>query len=120
MLQGTLDFDAKPPVESPASVPCARLPNRAFDFDGQTYDRSEDQTRLNGQLREVYLLMSDGEWWTIRQLIERIGKGTETGISARIRDLRKQRFGGMSVESQRVGSGLWQYRLAKHDGLEKG
>jgi hypothetical protein len=54
--------------------------------------------------------MTDGRWWTLSELAERCG-GTEAAISARIRDLRKAKFGGGVVERERVSGGLWRYRV---------
>ena len=36
----------------------------------------------------------------------------KAGVSARIRDLKKERFGAYVIEKQRVSGGLWRYRMA--------
>lgn len=79
-------------------------------FGGTTFQESRDGARLFGQLREVFALMSDGQWRTIEQ-IALVVSGTEAGISARLRDLRKQRYGAHTVERRHVSKGLWQYRV---------
>lgn len=79
-------------------------------FGGATFQEDRDGARLFGQLREVFTLMCDGQWRTIEQ-IALVVNGTEAGISARLRDLRKKRYGGHTVERQYVGKGLWRYRL---------
>lgn len=79
-------------------------------FDGKTYDESRDGARITGQLARVRAVMRDGEWHTLPELATRCG-GTEAAISARIRDFRKAKFGGHTVEREYVAAGLWQYRL---------
>jgi hypothetical protein len=85
-----------------------------IDFDGATYDVSLDSQRLGTQLSDVRNVMCDGIWRTLDEIISAIGRGTQTGISARLRDLRKPKFGGWTVESRRrTPNGLWEYRIAK-------
>jgi hypothetical protein len=83
-------------------------------FDGETFDPALDGARLTGQLARVYELMSDGAWRTLRDIARDAG-GTEAAVSARLRDLRKARFGGHTVERRRVpgASGLWEYRVGR-------
>jgi hypothetical protein len=89
------------------------------DFDGQTYDPEEDHERLTGQLLRVYEAMTDGHWRTLEDVAARIRiatghRDTPAAISARIRDLRKARFGAYPVRSRRAalrGGGLWEYRI---------
>lgn len=86
-------------------------------FDGVTYAPEHDEARLTGQLAQVHELLSsedDYDWWTIQELADKMPGATEASISARIRDLRKPRFGGYLVERRRRGgppSGCWEYRL---------
>lgn len=79
-------------------------------FGGETYDAQQDEARLTGQLGRVWDVMKDGQWHTLAELAARCD-GSEAAISARIRDFRKPKFGGLTVESQRVKAGLWHYRL---------
>ncbi len=79
-------------------------------FDGVTIG-ADDEPRLSGQLDAVYHRMRDGQWHTLADLAKAAG-GSEAGVSARIRDLRKPRFGEHAVERRRRGGGLWEYRLA--------
>jgi hypothetical protein len=79
-------------------------------FDGVTYDASRDQARLSGQLKAVRYVLLDNRWHTLGEIAQRVG-GSEAGVSARIRDLRKPRFGSHTIEKQRVTDGLWQYRM---------
>lgn len=80
-------------------------------FDGPTYDEKLDGVRLAGQLLRVWGLMHDHKWRTLAEIAEVAG-GSEAAVSARLRDLRKPRFGAMTVERRRLEGGLWQYRLA--------
>ena len=78
-------------------------------FDGVTYDHDRDHDRLAGMLGGVQSVMSDGRWHTLAELSDRVG-GTEAACSARLRDLRKPKFGGHLVERRYVPNGLWIYR----------
>lgn len=82
-------------------------------FDGAPFDPTEDGERLSRQLFAVRSLMLDGRWRTFVQIQESIGMGTEAAISARLRDLRKPRFGAYEVLRRRVPGtkGLYEYRV---------
>jgi hypothetical protein len=54
--------------------------------------------------------MADGNWRTLGQIAALVG-GSEASVSARLRDLRKKRFGGYDIERKHVGDGLWSYRM---------
>jgi hypothetical protein len=81
-------------------------------FDGKTYDPALDEDRLATALGRIYDAMRDNGWWTLTQLAQ-VGRCTEAAASARIRDLRKIRFGSHHIEHVRVRGGLWRYRLLK-------
>ena len=98
--QGSFDFEEQP------------------DFDGHTYVHEFDYNRLSGQLRRVFLFMKDCQWHTLAAVAE-AARGSEAGASARIRDLRKDKFGGHRVESKRISGGLWVYRIAFHNLVDK-
>lgn len=84
---------------------------RAPHFDGATFDVQKDYVRLKGQLARVYNWMSDGRWRTLSEL-KNLAGGTEAALSARLRDLRKPRFGGHVVNRRRrTNNGLWEYQL---------
>ena len=82
------------------------------DFDGDTYDAARDGARLGSHLERVLALMQDGGWWTLVDLAIEAGC-SEASASARLRDLRKPKFGGHHVERRHVVNGLWQYRLVR-------
>ena len=81
-------------------------------FDGITYEPKHDQERLTGQLLRTWEAMCDGQWHTPADLEEQTGDGWAS-ISARLRDLRKHKFGGHEVKRRRVGGGLFEYRLER-------
>lgn len=83
-----------------------------FRFDGSTYDAKRDSNRLGDQYLRVLNAMSDGKWHTLNELSEQTGDGIAS-ISARLRDMRKERFGSHKVEREYVGGGLFQYRLTR-------
>ena len=87
-------------------------------FDGVTFDYSQDFERLTRQLDKVAHLMRDGQKRTLRQIASRCGC-SESGASARLRDLRKLKFqavyGSMTVQRERTeeGGGLFVYWIER-------
>ena len=86
-------------------------------FDGPDIE-ALDVERLKGQLHHVQRLLLRGGWYSLRELATYAG-GSEASVSARIRDLRKDRFGALTIDRQRRGpDGLWEYRLVPPDEVE--
>lgn len=83
-------------------------------FDGITYSEERDGNRLSSMLERVLLMMIDGQWRTLQEIREFCG-GTDASISARLRDLRKPKFGAYDVERRYVSNGLWEYRVMRPD-----
>ena len=81
-------------------------------FDGETIEPARDHDRLRAQLHRVLNAVSDHEWRTLHQ-ISAITGDPEASVSARLRDLRKDKFGGYTIERRPVkdGNGLFEYRL---------
>lgn len=79
-------------------------------FDGQTYEEPRDGSRLRAQHQRVFEAMKDGAWRSLHALSKLTGD-PEASVSARLRDLRKERFGGHQVDRRYVHQGLWEYRL---------
>lgn len=98
----------------------AQLPlfddEREPDFDGRTYGRQEDHERLSNALAKVYQLMLDGKERTLREIAS-YANCSESGASARIRDLRKPEFKlkypNRDVKSRRLSGGTWVYWMEK-------
>ena len=84
-------------------------------FDGETVDGELDGARLERLLDRVRDYMLGQDFETLAAIRAACG-GTEASVSARLRDLRKARFGGYTVERRRVPgldphAGLWEYRV---------
>lgn len=86
------------------------LPLNAPRFDGETYVHERDCARLAEQTALVFAAMQDGAYRTLNA-ISLITGAPEASVSARLRDLRKARFGAHTVNRQYLGHGLYQYQL---------
>lgn len=84
----------------------------SMQFDGETYDEARDGPRLNRQAQLVFDVVKDGRWRTLHAIAEQTGE-PEASVSARLRDLRKARFGGHSVDRRYIAQGVWEYRLGE-------
>jgi hypothetical protein len=90
------------------------IPDRMFD--GATYSPQFDYERLAGQNRKVFDCMKDGVYRTLSE-IEAVTGAPQASISARLRDLRKPRFGSNTVNRRPRGersAGLFEYQLILH------
>lgn len=75
-----------------------------------TYDlwhQPPERERLAKLLGRVLDVMRDGRFRTFAE-IQAVTGGTETSISARLRELRAN---GFTVEKRERSRGLWEYRL---------
>lgn len=77
-------------------------------FNGQTFEAKLNSPRLTLQLERVreYLLAIFPKWKTLAEISEALAqlynrKFPEASVSARLRDLRKEKFGGYKVEKKR-------------------
>ncbi len=80
------------------------------DFDGKTYERGRDRARLTAQLDAVRMFMRDQDWHTLEQISKATG-APQASVSARLRDLRKPKFGRHTIERSHVTRGLFRYRM---------
>jgi hypothetical protein len=93
-----------------------KLSDNLPDHDGETYEPGLDKPRLNKQTRRVFDVMADRRWHTLREIANVTGD-PEASISARIRDLRKPKFGEFVIDRDRDDNGLFYYKLKdKPDG----
>jgi len=82
-------------------------------FDGITINDERDNGRLQAQLDRVRdVTLGSLNWWTLGELACVTGY-PEASVSARLRDLRKAKFGGFNVERKYVSRGLWAYRVTR-------
>lgn len=82
-------------------------------FEGSDYSEPLDKKRLTGQIKRVFNTMKDGKFRTLRE-IEVITGDPQASISAQLRHLRKDRFGGYTLNKRRRDSaikGLFEYQL---------
>ena len=82
-------------------------------FQGSDYDKELDEYRLSGQILRIFDLMKDGRWRSLREIAYKTLDG-EASISAQLRNLRKERWGGHIVLRRRRGMpdrGLFEYQL---------
>lgn len=85
----------------------------AGDRHGETFVREFDAERLNAQQLRVWNVIRDGKWRTLSEISALTGD-PEASVSARLRDLRKDEFGGLTIDRQRRGEetrGLYEYRV---------
>lgn len=80
------------------------------DRDGVTYDPELDYERLNKQMQKVWRVVRTGRWYTLNDLALATGCPAPS-VSARLRDLRKPKFGSQEVQRRRCDEGLWEYRV---------
>lgn len=79
-------------------------------FDGDTFVPERDQKRLTLQHCRVLALMRDGQWRSLGE-IRAVTGDPEASVSARLRDLRKPKFGGHTVNRKFICKGLWVYQV---------
>jgi len=88
-----------------------------MNFDGKTYDPEVDGKRLTTQFQRVSAYMMNGEWHTIPEIVKAVSfapydQASEGGVSARLRDFRKEKFGSHTVNRRRkAGGGTFEYQL---------
>tara|TARA_R100001510_G_C7653650_1_gene211965 strand:+ start:3249 stop:3587 length:339 start_codon:yes stop_codon:yes gene_type:complete len=79
-------------------------------FDGDDYKKNRDEKRLRGQILRVFNCVKDGEWKALR-VIAQTTNDPEASVSAQLRNLRKERFGGYKIEKRYIKNGLYEYRM---------
>jgi hypothetical protein len=90
-------------------------------FDGETYEEEHDEERLSKQIIRVRSLMLDGQWRTLAE-ISAITGDPQASISARLRDLRKVKFGSYIIGRRRRGlakHGIHEYQLQGSCGMDR-
>ena len=54
-------------------------------------------TKPNSRFQSVWRVMADGNWHTLKEISEKSGY-SEASVSAQLRDYRKTRYGGHTVD----------------------
>lgn len=89
-------------------------------FDGPTYE-ARDSLRLGTQLKYVRLIMARREWYALKEIQAELAryriKAETQSISARLRDLRKKKFGEHNIERRRREPSLWEYRMSSKEAM---
>lgn len=97
----------------PPMIPAPRLPEPppSIAHDGATYAPIVDGKPLAAQTQAVYRVMANGRWCTLAELAFATS-APESSVSARLRDLRKPKWGGHNVQRRRRGPGRqWEYAI---------
>lgn len=83
-----------------------------YHFMGADYDPERDGKRLEDQIYKIRDLMMDGRWRTVDEICDII-KAPATSVSAQLRNLRKDAFGGFTVLRRRREAGcvLSEYKI---------
>lgn len=79
-------------------------------FDGDVYQHAIDFSRLKGQILRVYQLMRDGRWRTLDEIARATGDPVAS-VSAQLRHLRRDKFGGHVVNRRSRTGALFEYQL---------
>lgn len=116
MTQTLLDFQRQYKPSNPclfSNLPQSLASSPVPHFNGPSYDPKFDQARLTGQIRRIYNVMLDEQWWTLAEIAQTTND-PQASISAQLRHLRKPRFGGHTINKRRRGApgkGWWEYQL---------
>ncbi len=84
------------------------------DFDGKHYDKTKDKARLTKQMQGVYECINSGDWKTVEEIADFTGY-PQPSISAQLRNLRKEKFGGLNVKGRyRDRTRIFEYKLMEN------
>lgn len=75
----------------------------------------DDEDTISRSARQRFAVlqaMRIERWWTLEQLARYVEAPIQS-VSARVRDLRKAKYGGHVVTKRFVRKGVWEYRLVK-------
>ena len=81
-------------------------------FNGSDYQPDRDHERLSAQHTRIRDLMIDGKGRTLKQIAKETG-APEASVSAQLRHLRKERYGGFTVGKVHLGRGKYSYTVTK-------
>ena len=82
-----------------------------LDFDGPHYEPEIDRERLTAQMQDILKVITDKKWHTVDEIHEATGH-PHASISAQLRNMRKEQFGGLEVLGRyRAGTRIFEYRF---------
>lgn len=73
-------------------------------------EKQQEWRHTGKQQHDVYNVMKDQQWHSLEDVYSKVG-GRQTSVSACIRNLRKEAYGGFIVERARE-NGEYLYRLS--------
>lgn len=82
-------------------------------FDGADYNHKRDSVRLSSQLERIFNLMKDGRFRSLKDISQIVGAG-EASVSANLRNSRKERFGGHTLNRKSLGNGFNLYQIVEN------
>jgi hypothetical protein len=83
----------------------------------ETWDEDRDGSRIARQRARIWKQMFSGNWKTIYELSVATGDPHQS-VSARLRDLRKTKYGAHTVDRRYQAEGVWEYRLTVNNQRE--
>jgi len=89
------------------------LPLHLKQFSGSDFVPKFDYTRLKAQIKDIYELMKDKKWRTLKEISQATGH-EKANCSAQLRNLRKENFGSHTIDKRPRGDrsqGLYEYAL---------
>jgi hypothetical protein len=89
------------------------MQQQEIEFQGATYVKERDYTRLKKKYDRVFAFMQDADWHTLREISEATDT-PEATASATLRAFRNKKNGGHVVERRYVDNGLYVYRLLEN------
>lgn len=69
-------------------------------------------SKTKTQRTRIFDLVRDTRWRSLDEIATQTGDPTPS-ISARLRDLRKPKYGGHTIEKKNMGGGLYAYRCVE-------
>ena len=81
-----------------------------LQFDGADYVKERDYQRLANNHFKLKELMKDSVYRTLGEISKFIDV-PEASVSAGLRDFRKEKFGGHTLNKRYEGNGLYSYQL---------
>lgn len=89
------------------------MPRKPRSTFGPAYSPQLDGQRIARQHEQIRDLCITGYWRTLSEIAKLTGY-PEASVSAQLRHLRKEAFGGYIVDKRRRdGAGLWEYQVRR-------